>query len=75
MTGDASLRQRPMRRVIDPLTACGARFRARARRTVMHATQVRGPTEALPLELSRRCRCWSAQVKSALPAEWAERAG
>ena len=29
MTGDASLRQRPMRRVIDPLSACGARFAAR----------------------------------------------
>ena len=26
MTGDASLRRRPMRRVIDPLSACGARF-------------------------------------------------
>src|SRR5246127_13802 len=29
MTGDGSLRRRPMRRVIDPLTACGARFAAR----------------------------------------------
>src|ERR1700723_2651218 len=29
MTGDASLRGRPMRRVIDPLTAAGARFTAR----------------------------------------------
>src|ERR1700722_15350373 len=29
MTGDASLRRRPMRRVIDPLTATGARFTAR----------------------------------------------
>src|ERR1700712_601187 len=28
MTGDASLRGRPMRRVIDPLTATGGRFRA-----------------------------------------------
>ena len=29
MTGDASLRRRPMRRVTDPLSACGARFSAR----------------------------------------------
>src|ERR1700733_1683261 len=29
MTGDASLRSRPMRRVIDPLTATGAKFLAR----------------------------------------------
>ena len=29
MTGDASLRRRPMRRVTDPLAACGARFAAR----------------------------------------------
>ena len=29
MTGDASLRRRPMRRVIDPLSACGARFASR----------------------------------------------
>src|SRR6202521_2530736 len=29
MTGDASLRGPPMRRVIEPLTACGARFSAR----------------------------------------------
>ena len=29
MTGDASLRTRPMRRVTEPLTACGARFATR----------------------------------------------
>src|ERR1700761_7252312 len=30
MTGDASLRRRPMRRVIEPLSASGARFTSRA---------------------------------------------
>ena len=29
MTGDASLRRRPMRRVTDPLAQCGARFASR----------------------------------------------
>src|SRR5436305_1765496 len=29
MTGDASLRRRPMRRVMEPLRACGARFTGR----------------------------------------------
>src|SRR5271163_1747137 len=29
MTGDASLRRRPMRRVTEPLSMCGARFMAR----------------------------------------------
>src|SRR5580693_4166163 len=29
MTGDASMRKRPMRRVTQPLAACGARFAAR----------------------------------------------
>src|SRR5262249_45974998 len=29
MTGDGSLRRRPMRRVMDPLSACGAQFSAR----------------------------------------------
>src|SRR4051812_32355296 len=43
MTGDASLRQRPMRRVIDPLSACGARFVARQGGRLPLA--VRGPVE------------------------------
>src|ERR1700712_1855121 len=30
LTGDASLRKRPMRRVTDPLAACGARFAGRS---------------------------------------------
>ena len=34
MTGDASLRRRPMRRVTEPLAACGAQFQSRARGTV-----------------------------------------
>jgi 3-phosphoshikimate 1-carboxyvinyltransferase len=62
MTGDASLRQRPMRRVIDPLSACGARFAAREGGRLPLA--VRGPVEALPLEY--RVPVPSAQVKSAI---------
>jgi 3-phosphoshikimate 1-carboxyvinyltransferase len=62
MTGDASLRRRPMRRVIDPLSACGARFSAREGGRLPLA--VRGPKEALPLEY--RVPVPSAQVKSAV---------
>jgi 3-phosphoshikimate 1-carboxyvinyltransferase len=62
MTGDASLRQRPMRRVIDPLTACGARFSSREGGRLPLAVQ--GPTEALPLDY--RVPVPSAQVKSAV---------
>ncbi|MEJ0020636.1 MAG: 3-phosphoshikimate 1-carboxyvinyltransferase [Acetobacteraceae bacterium] len=62
MTGDGSLRRRPMRRVIDPLTACGARFEAREGGRLPLA--VRGPTEALPLDY--RVPVPSAQVKSAV---------
>jgi 3-phosphoshikimate 1-carboxyvinyltransferase len=62
MTGDASLRQRPMHRVIDPLSACGARFIARAGGRLPLA--VRGAKEALPLEY--RVPVPSAQVKSAV---------
>jgi 3-phosphoshikimate 1-carboxyvinyltransferase len=62
MTGDASLRRRPMRRVIDPLSACGARFIAREGGRLPLA--VRGPKEALPLEY--RVPVPSAQVKSAV---------
>lgn len=61
MTGDASVRRRPMRRVIDPLSACGAHFTAREGGRLPLA--VRGPTEALPLEY--RVPVPSAQVKSA----------
>ena len=62
MTGDASLRQRPMRRVIDPLAACGARFSSREGGRLPLAVQ--GPTEALPLDY--RVPVPSAQVKSAV---------
>jgi 3-phosphoshikimate 1-carboxyvinyltransferase len=62
MTGDASLRQRPMRRVIDPLSACRARFSSREGGRLPLAVQ--GPTEALPLDY--RVPVPSAQVKSAV---------
>ncbi len=62
MTGDASLRGRPMRRVTDPLAACGARFQSRAGGRLPLAIQ--GATDAMPLEY--RVPVPSAQVKSAL---------
>jgi 3-phosphoshikimate 1-carboxyvinyltransferase len=61
MTGDASLRRRPMRRVTDPLAACGARFSAREGGRLPLA--VEGAREALPLDY--RVPVPSAQVKSA----------
>jgi len=61
MTGDGSLRRRPMRRVIDPLTACGARFGAREGGRLPLAME--GARDALPLEY--RVPVPSAQVKSA----------
>jgi 3-phosphoshikimate 1-carboxyvinyltransferase len=62
MTGDASLRGRPMRRVIDPLAACGAVFAAREGGRLPLA--VTGAADALPI--SYRLPVASAQVKSAL---------
>jgi 3-phosphoshikimate 1-carboxyvinyltransferase len=62
MTGDASLRRRPMRRVTDPLAACGARFQSREGGRLPLAIQ--GARDALPLEY--RLPVASAQVKSAL---------
>ena len=62
MTGDASLRGRPMRRVTDPLSACGARFASREGGRLPLA--IEGAREALPLEY--RVPVPSAQVKSAL---------
>jgi 3-phosphoshikimate 1-carboxyvinyltransferase len=62
MTGDASLRRRPMRRVTDPLAACGARFQSRAGGRLPLAIQ--GAQDALPLEYTLPVA--SAQVKSAL---------
>ena len=50
MTGDASLRGRPMRRVIDPLTATGARFRRPRRRPAAAGDRgrARRPAAGLP---------------------------
>ena len=62
MTGDASLRGRPMKRVTDPLTACGARFAAREGGRLPLA--IEGARDPLPLEY--RVPVPSAQVKSAL---------
>jgi 3-phosphoshikimate 1-carboxyvinyltransferase len=62
LTGDASLRARPMRRVIEPLSACGARFSAREGGRMPLA--VSGARDALPLEY--RLPVASAQVKSAV---------
>ena len=62
MTGDASLRRRPMRRVIDPLTAAGARFTAREGGRLPLA--IEGARNALPLDY--RVPVPSAQVKSAV---------
>lgn len=62
MTGDASLRRRPMARVIDPLTTMGARFVARAGNrlplTIIGNDRLLPATYRLPVA--------SAQVKSAL---------
>jgi 3-phosphoshikimate 1-carboxyvinyltransferase len=62
LTGDASLRRRPMRRVTEPLTQCGARFTARERGRLPLA--IEGAADALPLEYVVPVP--SAQVKSAL---------
>ncbi len=62
MTGDASLRGRPMRGVTDPLEACGARFTYRTGGRLPLA--IEGARDALPLDY--RLPVASAQVKSAL---------
>jgi 3-phosphoshikimate 1-carboxyvinyltransferase len=62
MTGDASLRKRPMRRVIDPLSATGARFASRDGGRLPLA--IEGARDALPLDY--RVPVPSAQVKSAV---------
>ncbi|MGG5822411.1 3-phosphoshikimate 1-carboxyvinyltransferase [Falsiroseomonas sp. HW251] len=61
MTGDASLRKRPMKRVTEPLGATGARFATRAGGRLPLA--VEGATDPLPLDY--RVPVPSAQVKSA----------
>ena len=61
MTGDASLRRRPMRRVTDPLAATGAQFWGREGGRLPLAIQ--GARSPLPLDY--RLPVASAQVKSA----------
>src|SRR6478609_5596003 len=61
MTGDASLRKRPMLRVTQPLSATGASFWTREGGRLPLA--VRGAAEALPLDYTLPVA--SAQVKSA----------
>ena len=62
MTGDASLRTRPMRRVTEPLAMCGARFTGRAGGRL--PLLVEGARTALPIEY--QVPVPSAQVKSAV---------
>ncbi len=62
LTGDASLRRRPMRRVTDPLAACGARFAGRAGGRL--PLSIEGAVDAMPLEYDVPVP--SAQVKSAV---------
>jgi 3-phosphoshikimate 1-carboxyvinyltransferase len=61
MTGDASLRRRPMLRVTEPLSATGASFWTREGGRLPLA--IRGATDPLPLDY--RLPVASAQVKSA----------
>jgi 3-phosphoshikimate 1-carboxyvinyltransferase len=62
MTGDASLRRRPMQRVIEPLTRMGARFEGREGGRLPLA--IVGTDEMVPIEY--RLPVASAQVKSAV---------
>jgi len=62
MTGDASLRRRPMRRVTEPLSACGAIFHTRAGGRL--PMSIEGARDPLPID--HRLQVASAQVKSAL---------
>ena len=62
LTGDASLRGRPMRRVTEPLAMCGARFTAREGGRLPLAIQ--GAADAMPIHY--RLPVASAQVKSAV---------
>ena len=62
-TGDASLRSRPMARVLDPLTQFGMRYEAQGARALMPVT-VTGAADARAV--SCHVAVASAQVKSAL---------
>lgn len=62
MTGDASLRGRPMGRVIDPLTSVGAEFAARDGRFL--PLTMKGSRAPMPIDYTTPMA--SAQVKSAV---------
>jgi 3-phosphoshikimate 1-carboxyvinyltransferase len=62
MTGDASLRRRPMRRIVDPLRAFGLQVTAANGGTRAPLVVSGGPTHATAFDLDTA----SAQVKSAL---------
>ncbi len=62
MTGDASLRHRPMRRVTEPLSLCGAQFATREGGRLPMSIQ--GARDAMPIHY--RVPVASAQVKSAI---------
>lgn len=62
ITGDASLRSRPMRRVVDPLTLMGATILGRDGGSLLPLTIQGGPLRAIDYELPVA----SAQVKSAV---------
>jgi 3-phosphoshikimate 1-carboxyvinyltransferase len=62
MTGDGSLRKRPMQRVIDPLSRMGARFEAREGGRMPLA--IIGTDEMVPIEYTLPVA--SAQVKSCI---------
>ncbi len=62
LTGDESLRKRPMDRVIDPLTAMGARFAARDGNHLLPMTILPSVTKPIHMEATTK----SAQVKSAV---------
>ncbi|MFO1241966.1 MAG: 3-phosphoshikimate 1-carboxyvinyltransferase [Rickettsiales bacterium] len=61
-TGDASLRSRPMKRVIEPLSLIGARFTSRSENRLPLAMQ--GASRPMPIEYTLPMA--SAQVKSAI---------
>ena len=63
LTGDASLRSRPMRRVTEPLSACGARFDELGEPDRL-PIRVRGTPELEPIDVVNTRS--SAQVKTAM---------
>ncbi len=63
VTGDASLRRRPMRRVTEPLAACGARFSEEGEAGRL-PIRVRGTRDLGPIDMVNTRS--SAQVKTAM---------